>query len=924
MSFLGIFGGDEDGGDQQPSAPETVDRMVQRLQASPLPEEKRGAIFGLRAMAKTAKVDVGAKAMKPVLDALSEDHTEHDITKAGLEMLYTVMLPTKGPDGQPVPNDMGVAFTEIFVKDTSHVSLLLAILEENDHQVKYYTIKLLTLCMQNCPAQLQECFLTTPQGISRIMDHLSVNVEEVIRNEVLLLVIEMTASNVQIQKIVAFENAFEKLFEIIADEKGCEGGIIVEDCLTMAINLLQGNESNQSYFRETGCVSKLAPFLTIGTEADTIWEPQKLKNLDMMFQLLQVLVDPSNPSKVVAKCQETMQKCGVLDLLCRMCLSGKMPTAVFRPVLMTTADVVRGSSSSQAVMAELANGEALVIMLQIAYDPKRAFPDRCAALYCFQSTLYKNPDMQLRIAATFLPSPAGQTRVGPSAGQVLCQGLLAGDPLNTWFSALAFAHVLVGNRDAKEKTLRVAIQEAGASAPTSLLSVCVSNLKKLQPGPAGDERKRAALAILLITWLSDCPYAISVFLEIRDIIGHLVSQLSDSAGISQIGQGLIGVLLSACIAFNDNSNDKQSKQVILDTINKGVGQETFLKVLDKFINSDVFSISVKSPKFVDPSPEKCWFDLELAQLFRKLAVTMQTAGLSVVSGSQGPARVESGASGGTSVEHHEQTIAMYKNLIKEQDTEIASLKSQVAATTPVPAPDQSTALSAEIEQLKSQLAALQSDKQSVDNQLASTKNLLAEEAAKSKATDQRLQAALEQSKASASGNETAESEISEQLNSALADVGELHSQVASKSSEISSLQEQVSNMKKENEDLLAKLSDGQSSLKISQEDHAKALSTQQAVQGELSQLQVQHTEALQNLADAQKKSASMASELAAALEKVAAADTNLAEHEDLLICLAEQDKKISEYKERLVALGQEVSEDEEDSDEDDDEDEDEN
>ena len=39
-------------------------------------------------------------------------------------------------------------------------------------------------------------------------------------------------------------------------------------------------------------------------------------------------------------------------------------------------------------------------------------------------------------------------------------------------------------------------------------------------------------------------------------------------------QGLIGVLLSTCVAYNDNSNDRFSKQAILDTITKGVGYGT--------------------------------------------------------------------------------------------------------------------------------------------------------------------------------------------------------------------------------------------------------------------------------------------------------------------------------------------------------------
>ena len=40
----------------------------------------------------------------------------------------------------------------------------------------------------------------------------------------LLLLIQLTRSNTNIQKIVAFENAFERLFDIIRDEGYCDGG----------------------------------------------------------------------------------------------------------------------------------------------------------------------------------------------------------------------------------------------------------------------------------------------------------------------------------------------------------------------------------------------------------------------------------------------------------------------------------------------------------------------------------------------------------------------------------------------------------------------------------------------------------------------------------------------------------------------------
>lgn len=54
-----------------------------------------------------------------------------------------------------------------------------------------------------------------------------------------------------IQKILVFEGAFEKLFSIITQEGGTEGGIIVHDALQCVDTLLRYNTSNQ--------VSKFVP-----------------------------------------------------------------------------------------------------------------------------------------------------------------------------------------------------------------------------------------------------------------------------------------------------------------------------------------------------------------------------------------------------------------------------------------------------------------------------------------------------------------------------------------------------------------------------------------------------------------------------------------------------------------------------------------
>lgn len=68
---------------------------------------------------------------------------------------------------------------------------------------------------------------------------------EMLRNEALLLLPAMLNGNADLQKIVAFSGAFEKLFDIINSEGGTDGGIVVQDAMTVVGCLLRFNVSNQ-------------------------------------------------------------------------------------------------------------------------------------------------------------------------------------------------------------------------------------------------------------------------------------------------------------------------------------------------------------------------------------------------------------------------------------------------------------------------------------------------------------------------------------------------------------------------------------------------------------------------------------------------------------------------------------------------------
>lgn len=80
--------------------------------------------------------------------------------------------------------------------------------------------------------------------------------------EALVLLIALTPASEELQKLVAFENAFDIIFSLIdAEGSLILGTEVVEDCLSLLAHLLRFNVSNQSYFRETGCMKKVTKLL---------------------------------------------------------------------------------------------------------------------------------------------------------------------------------------------------------------------------------------------------------------------------------------------------------------------------------------------------------------------------------------------------------------------------------------------------------------------------------------------------------------------------------------------------------------------------------------------------------------------------------------------------------------------------------------
>ncbi|CAO3679777.1 unnamed protein product [Umbelopsis vinacea] len=715
-------------------ADETIDKLADCVQHATLLEDRRAGVLSLKGLARDWTEKVGDKSLNGLIKVLHEDYKDTDITKAVLEtinILCTVSDKSKA-------SGYALRFTDLFIQDAKNVTVLLDILEEFDFYVRFNTVKLLVTLLFNRSDRIQECILTSPIGITRLIELLD-DKREIIRNEGLLLLISLTEINADIQKIVAFGNTFERLLAIIEEEEGISGGIIVQDSLSLTYNLLRYNVSNQNYFRETSCIQQIPGLLGyVGdSNAEHVpysyedWPTQKVANTILVLQLIRILTEPGGINTAIN--QKVMTQSGILLPVVQLALCSNAPARVRTEALYATAYLVCANEANQAafirtIVANKPNftaptddstassnvpRPALVSLISIAVashtQNSYALSSRAAAAFAATCCIDDNHETQLVLAGTLQKVPEDNVNSKfvdkpHSAGSLLLEAIENGmtaqsDPYSAWFACVILSHILNSNEKAKEMASKVTFgEEAEGEEPVPLLHQVMAALMLASKEASNQSRAPIGYLCLLCVWLFESPSSVKQFLSEGIHVQFLIEEMQKT-NVDPVIQGLAAFLLGVAFEYDDDQESAFSRETLRDILLNRVGADQFKNRLSRLRDSPAF-VNVSKTLYVSADEDEAFnlngslpslvLDYHFVELFKESYDSIQRA----ITRNPKASKNKSFANSQTSSNNE---IQSYKDIINKQDKEIKELKARLS-------------------QMQSQIQKLTTEKQTVEDE----------------------------------------------------------------------------------------------------------------------------------------------------------------------------------------------------------------
>ncbi|WPK25207.1 hypothetical protein PUMCH_002511 [Australozyma saopauloensis] len=672
---MGYFNGILRQKDPVNNAEEVIQTYANRLQHATLMNDRKSAVKGLKSFSKDHREMVVQHGLRALLIALEKDAGDSQAVKAVLETLLILFLRSETSNEDqalgwisnqsrlqngkyPSPllvEDIEIDQFSMWIADEilsleAHIQTFLTILQEHaGFQIRLFSLQLLEALVAARPVRAKESLINIPLAISTIVALLG-DLNDPIRNETILLLMALVNNNFNIQKLVAFENTFERIFEIIEEEGGIRGSILVQDCLTLLTNLLIYNASNQKLFLETECVPKLARLISEPIEDDydeglkddngepiplppIVWTEQRLQNMIVVLEICKSFVDPDNQQ--LLQNQQKLESSGIFYSVLRLIFSPVMGNSIRRTALQVAGDIMAENTDLQLKFSQLDVpylDPSLPIQVQrydmavpapvalvnwaLLINSVHVFEIRLAAVHCLSCFFKSNSEAKLafvndQIKARSNPSyyqelqnalndneQSNQPEPSDSQSQPtpianIFSTLMDFDtdvklnPYSVWFAANILVNIIEDCPEARE--LVRSLKDGDSDNGEEVLTIIQAVAGKLTANlESSDPRIAIGCLMLLSFWLFEDFDAINDFLLDSSIIKSILGFLSkNSSESSQLVHGLATIFVGIVYEFSTTLSPIP-RASLFELVTKALGADNYSSKVKQFKENPVF------------------------------------------------------------------------------------------------------------------------------------------------------------------------------------------------------------------------------------------------------------------------------------------------------------------------------------------------
>ncbi|KAJ6283125.1 p115 like vesicle tethering protein [Bipolaris maydis] len=589
------------------TATDTISTLSGRLTSATLLEDRRAAILGLRSFAKEYPASVASGALRGLITSLTKDGDDVDTLKVVLETLLMLFHPDE--NSPEASEEIALWLADQFSQRQDNITLLVDLLEKPDFYSRLYSLQLIRAISQARPQRTQECVLTAPGGIERLVATLD-DPRDAIRNESLVVLNDLARSSSELQKLFVFEDAFTKIFNLIHADGGLtQGGVVVQDCLSLLATLIRFNVSNQTNIREMGHVARFSALLPGGkkpkkarptVEGEDDWvSPQSDKNIWGLLAIMRMFLVKGSPGTL--QNQNVFQQHGLVRQLLNIAFDPSTAMPIKIEALNTCADLIRGNPRLQEDFAQeqvrpivepatngvaSPNGTAQVYVIEALLNlvlspaPNDLFDLRNAGCECIKAYFYHH----VQIQEHFLNRAIGGHEGGDETANALTilmagpQVPPTGDPYRIWFAATLMYHLIFDDYQAKNTLMQVkeGDAESGEEVVTCIQTLTANLIASLQLGE--DERISVAYLMLLLGWLFEDASAVDDFLAEASSLQSLVQAVLTPGEDRVLIRGLCAALLGVVYEFStrDSPVPRRELQPILTS---KLGRDKYLDAI---------------------------------------------------------------------------------------------------------------------------------------------------------------------------------------------------------------------------------------------------------------------------------------------------------------------------------------------------------